>query len=121
MEENDVYFVVPTEGHFVLLKSKKFFLNKTILRTFGGFLRNKIKVYEIFCDFKMTKFHPKFLVEETSRETDTALIIFQAGNGNVRLLSISLMSVSPKFPFRNYGELSEFLALQYCSFLLLAI
>ena len=64
-------------------------------------------MYEIFCDFKMTKFR-QVLVEETSRETDTALRIFQAGNGNVRLLSISLMSV--QFPFRNYGELSEFMA-----------
>ena len=31
-----------------------------MLRTVGRFLRNEIKVYEIFCDFKMTKFSQVF-------------------------------------------------------------
>ena len=42
----------PTEGHFVLLKKQETFPEKKNNFTdFGGFLRNKIKVYEIFCDF----------------------------------------------------------------------
>ena len=53
---------------------------------------------------KRDKISPSFLVAETLRKTDTAPITFQAGNGNFRLPSIALMSVSPKFPFRSYME-----------------
>ena len=34
LEENDVYFVVPTEGHFVLLKKKEIFLEQNDLTDF---------------------------------------------------------------------------------------